>query len=181
MVEVGGKQPHCPSCNFPYRDSRPAATTQPAAATAGAPAPLAVEHPSRRPVGVTVVAVLDILAGVAVAVFGVVLARALLPAISTNPYLLRVLRMGFGSVSLVLGAFAIVLGIGLLRGRGWAWTVQVALTAWSAISDAVRAGEEALPSVLIAAAVLWYFLRPAVRLWFGKTPLALRTLRRLPA
>jgi hypothetical protein len=179
-VEIAGKQPHCPLCNFPYRDSRPAAAT-PSRPLESTFTPPAAEPGSRRPIGVTLVGGLDVLAGVAILVFGVVLARALLPSLSTNAHLIRALRTGFGSVSIVLGAFAIVQGIGLLRGRGWAWTVQVVLTIWSALSDVVRVGEDALPSVLIACVLVWYFLRPAVRAWFGKTPLAFRTLRRLPA
>jgi hypothetical protein len=69
----------------------------------------------------------------------------------------------------------------VLRGDGWAWTVQVAIAVWSAASTVVRGADSAVPTIALTALVVWYFLRPAVRRWFGKTPIALPTLRRLPA
>jgi hypothetical protein len=178
MVEVGAKQPHCTECNFPYRDSRPGAPT--ASTRTSADPALAGEPPRGRPFGVTVIGALDVLGGVAILASGLVLARAILPMLATNPQLVQLLRTSFGSVTVVLGAFAIVQGIGVLRGDGWAWTVQVAIAVWSAASDVVRGAHSTVPTIALTALVVWYFLRPAVRRWFGKTPIALPTLRRVP-
>lgn len=179
MVEVGAKQPHCPECNFPYRDSRPGAVTVATRITADLPA--VGEAQRGRPFGVTVIGALDVVGGAAILAFGLVLARAILPMLATNPQLLQLLRTSFGSVTVVLGAFAIVQGVGVLRGDGWAWSVQIGVALWSAASDVVRGSESAVPTVALTALVVWYFLRPAVRRWFGKPPVALPTLRRLPA
>jgi len=179
MVEVGGKQPHCPECNFPYRDSRPGALTGPTRETAD-PAPIGAA-PRGRPFGLTVIGALDVLGGVAILAFGLVLARAILPMLTTSPHLVQMLRTSFGSVTVVLGAFAIVQGIGVFRGEAWAWTAQVAIAVWSAVADIVRGSDSAVPTVALTALVVWYFFRPAVRRWFGKAPVALPTLRRLPA
>jgi hypothetical protein len=180
IVEVQGRQPHCPECNFPYRDSRPGAVNATKRTTTADLPP--VGEPQRgRPLGVTVIGALDVLGGVAILAFGLVLARAILPMLATNPQVVQLLRTSFGSVTVVLGAFAIVQGIGVLRGDGWAWTVQVAIAVWSAASDVVRGAGSAVPTIALTALVVWYFLRPAVRRWFGKTPVALPMLGRLPA
>src|SRR5690349_9469739 len=179
MVEVEGRQPHCAECNFPYRDSRPVGLTAPTRTSAE---PAYVGEPSRgRPLGVTVIGALDLLGGVAILAFGLVLARAILPMLETSPQVVQVLRTSFGSVTIVLGVFAIVQGIGVLRGESWAWTVQVAIALWSSAADVVRGADSAIPTIALSALVVWYFLRPAVRRWFGKTPVALPTLGRVPA
>src|SRR5262249_55633059 len=131
MVEVDGKQPHCPACNFPYRDSR-RVTENAATRTTTTDLPPLGELQRGRPLGVTVIGALDVLVGVAILAHRLVLARALLPMLATNPLLVQLLRASFGSVTVALGAFAIVQGIGVLRGDRWASTLPLPLPLRSA-------------------------------------------------
>lgn len=81
----------------------------------------------------------------------------------------------------LFGALYLVLGHGLMNGRGWAWVLALVLAALSLVSFAGRlaspfgmfggspmAGLGGLPSALLAGFVLWYFLKPEVKAWFGR-------------
>src|SRR5215831_8207975 len=90
-----------------------------------------------RPTGVTVLAVLAILGGLAgLAVGGLLLAAGAIVSTlnlsTTYPQLatynfsastVGVLLQIFGAVPLILGILDLVLGVGFLGGKSWAWTV----------------------------------------------------------
>jgi hypothetical protein len=73
-----------------------------------------------------------------------------------------------GAILLTLAAMASIAGAGLLRGRGWAWWMAVALFAINGLGDLInlilshdllRGGT----GVLIAGAFLFFLTRPGVR------------------
>jgi hypothetical protein len=110
-------------------------------------------QPMKRPVGVTIIAILTIISGILLTLGGLSL-LALGAFFSTVPLdintldqqqllqqqiqdaaQLRALSQFFGSVGLVLGAIILAVGIGylvvsygLLKGRGWAWIITLIIT-----------------------------------------------------
>ncbi|WP_232203036.1 MULTISPECIES: hypothetical protein [Nitrosopumilus] len=115
-----------------------------------------------RPVGVTIIAILEIVSGaIAIAVgafFG-----TMMGSMGMN---LGGGAMGAGSAAMiVLGVASFVMAWGLLRGKSWAWTITLILTIISLIVD--------LPSMnviglIIDIVILYYLFRPHVKAYFGK-------------
>jgi len=115
---------------------------------------------SKRPTGVTVLAVLDILGGI----FGIV----------AGPLVFGVNALGV--LSLILGIVSLVTAIGFLGGRGWAWTLGIAV---SVINIIVTIGESAIGyssysssivTIIFAIIIIYYLMRPHVKAFFGKGP-----------
>jgi uncharacterized membrane protein (DUF2068 family) len=120
---------------------------------------------SRRPDGVTILALLYAVAG-SVTLF-------------VNLYLIGIATpvsppaTALGFVVLALAATVIVNGRGLWAARGWAWTLAVVSTAVGMAVSAVLLAQGSLPNVidlLAGAWILWYLWRPYVREYFGKGP-----------
>jgi hypothetical protein len=140
-----------------------------------------------RPLGVTVIAILNIIGGIVMLFAGVGLAAAgsLLPTLSNvNPNMAGQMALTAlaGGVGVIVGGILIVLGIvsfvvawGLLRGRGWAWTVTVILSIISVVMGIVSlAGGNvgSIVNVVISGVILYYLYRPHVKAYFGKAPSA---------
>lgn len=142
-----------------------------------APHPLAPEAsaargtaPSVRPIGVTIIAVLQFIAGA----FGVFAGLVLIMGGSTMGLLLGA---GLGGIlvlaAMFVFAFAALVafsGWGLLRGRNWAWILTVVFTALGALGNVLAILQGDLGSIVgiaLGALVLWYFFTPDVRAWFG--------------
>lgn len=137
--------------------------------------------PGPRPLGVLLVAlwnmgigVLVVLAGMAIATVG--------PAVFADPALRAELEReaggalpGFFAEALVfLGLFAVlfgaamvVVGWGLYQARPWAWTGMVVLILANALFN-VLSFPVGLVGLLVNAFLLWYFLQPGVKRFFGK-------------
>ena len=132
-----------------------------------APAPAQPRPP--RPLGVTVVAILQILGGILLVLGGAALAAV--------PQLVELPLPGFGFLFGGLGAFFIVIGIlallvgwGLWAGKGWAWWLTVILQALGIVSSlaSLALGDPtAIASLIIAAIILYYFFKPHVKAYFG--------------
>ncbi|MGC2428917.1 MAG: hypothetical protein WA421_17925, partial [Nitrososphaeraceae archaeon] len=77
-----------------------------------------------RPFGVTILAILTIIAGIAFLANGVTAATIapFLSATNTSQTLLVGLSVGAGVALLALGIAYFVMAYGLLKGKGWAWT-----------------------------------------------------------
>jgi len=90
-----------------------------------------------RPRGVTVIAILIIIAGVLSLLIGLglVVIDPFIMNVSPNtslgaqidPHVLGVIFIVFGALSLALGVANLVMAYGLWKGKGWAWAISIIL------------------------------------------------------
>ncbi len=92
---------------------------------------------------------------------------------------------GVGLVLVVVGVLGLATGIGLWRGQNWAWLIARLWASVCIVAGLVGAGLSLLSDTLtsqilatvigstgtaiVAAGVLWYLYRPAVKAGFGRT------------
>jgi hypothetical protein len=155
-----------------------------------------------RPTGVTIIAILAIISGIILLFGGLSLigAGALFstaPAdVPNNPNGPESMGSFFGMAFLLLGAILLVIGVGylvmsygLLKGKGWAWTITIILTV---ISIAIQIVSGIINSMIVASIssdgvsimsgligqiigiaidiiILYYLYRPHVKTFFGKS------------
>lgn len=84
----------------------------------------------------------------------------------------------FGIISIPLGIANLIVGIGLLKGKGWAWIGAVILSIISIIFNivyiAILGGVEddsiggTIVGLTIDGIILWYLYRPNVKSYFGR-------------
>lgn len=156
----------------------------------------------RRPLGVTVIAILTVIGGIMSVFAGIllVLLGALLSNTSTNTSsgypivgsIFGVLSAGLGAVLLVIGIGYIIMSYGLLKGKGWAWTITIilsligiAINIISAITGSVynfsavnsmNSGPNSIISGIAGSAIgiainiviIYYLYRNHVKVFFGK-------------
>ena len=130
-----------------------------------------------RPFGVTILAILTIIAGIAFLANGVTAATIapFLSATNTSQTLLVGLSVGAGVALLALGIAYFVMAYGLLKGKGWAWTITVLLSYIGialGLVSIVTGHVGAIFNVIINALILYYIYRPHVKSYFGKTATA---------
>ena len=156
--------------------------------------------PKSRPLGVTIIAILHIIGGVLMLIFGIglVFLATVLPTLPPSAFnqsqiqgnltfgqapipagappmgvqsLLGGLGIAFGAVLVALAIVSFVVAYGLLKGRGWAWTVTLILSiisiVWNAISIATG-NIGGIISIIISAVIIYYLYRPHVKAYFGK-------------
>ncbi len=89
--------------------------------------------------------------------------------------LLGGLGIAFGAVLVALAIVSFIVAYGLLKGKGWAWTVTLILSiisiVFNAISIATTAGANLIGgiiSIIISAVIIYYLYRPHVKAYFGK-------------
>jgi hypothetical protein len=143
--------------------------------------------PTQRPLGVTLLAVLDMISGalLVLAAFVMLALGAVLgsAAGSTSPAagFAGALFAVLGLVLIPVGALGAYLGLGLWRGRGWAWTVSfafallgvpinVAMLGFAAYMGDLSLLASSLFGTVIGVFMLWYWTREGVKRWFGKVP-----------
>jgi hypothetical protein len=137
-----------------------------------------------RPLGVSIIAILNVISGIIMLIGGVGLAAvgSALPTMTTvNPNaggqmaLVGLLGGGaaaVGAVLIVLGIVSFIVAWGLFKGKGWAWTVTIILSAISVIMGIVSlvgGNFGAIVNIIIAGVVIYYLYRPHVKAYFGKT------------
>jgi hypothetical protein len=144
-----------------------------------------------RPLGIAILAVLDIICGIAALIGGIVLAAvstivdepeiedairdAMTSAGVTNVEavldILATVLIVLGVFICIMGLVAIVVGWGFWTGKQWAWILGVILFIISIAVSAV--GMVWAPTnvigVIIDALILYYLFRPNVKAWFGRT------------
>ena len=156
-----------------------------------------------RPIGVTIIAILAIISGIILLIGGIGLigAGALFSIASTNvsnnSNVSQSLGPFVGIAFLVLGAVLLIIGIGylimsygLLKGKGWAWTITIILTIISIaiqiisgftnsiVMASITNHENSILSgvvgqiigIAINIIILYYLYRPHVKAFFGKSP-----------
>jgi hypothetical protein len=120
-----------------------------------------------RPVGVTILAVLEIISGIVGIVGGIFFAT-----------IAGLLDIDFlGAISGIVAAILVAIGIasfvmawGLLEGKPWAWTFTLILTIISVVFELAGAN---IVGLIIDAIVLYYLFRPHVKAFFGKSDMVL--------
>jgi len=121
----------------------------------------------RRPQGVTVLSILNIIGGLIVMIFALILssifsrATGLGGMISMFTTVLTLL----GVISLFGGLFSLFLGWGLWKGVEWAWTLQVILEILGVLIG-IAIVPYGLIIVLPCGLFLYYLFKPNVRTWF---------------
>lgn len=98
------------------------------------------------------------------------------PASSGSPMALQSfiggLGIAFGAVLVAIAIVSFVVAYGLLKGRGWAWTLAIILSiisiVWNAITLATAANFGGIISIIISGIILYYLFRPHVKEYFGK-------------
>ena len=82
------------------------------------------------------------------------------------------LGIAFGAVLVAIAIVSFVVAYGLLKGKGWAWTLAIILSiisiVWNAITLATAANFGGIISIIISGIILYYLFRPHVKEYFGK-------------
>jgi hypothetical protein len=137
-----------------------------------------------RPLGITIIAILNIISGI-VMIFagsGLAAASSLMPTISTidpNAAGQMAIASLAGGAATAIGAVLIILGIvsfivawGLLKAKGWAWIVTIILSIISlviGVISLVGGNVGSIVNIVIAGVIIYYMYRPHVKAYFGRT------------
>jgi hypothetical protein len=81
------------------------------------------------------------------------------------------LGIAFGAVLVAIGIVSFIVAYGLLKGRGWAWTVTIILSIVSIVWNAITlAGGNffGIISIIVSGLIIYYLYRPHVKAFFGK-------------
>jgi len=116
-----------------------------------------------RPLGVTIIGILWILAGFLMAV-GAGVGGAALAVIG-----LGALGAMVGVIFVIIGLVFIALGIGCFKGWPWVWPVGVIFTIVALIINLlsiVSLPAGAIIGIIFDIIVLWYLFQPQVKAWF---------------
>jgi hypothetical protein len=137
----------------------------------------------KRPTGVTVLAILEILGGLAGLVGGAALIGVAALVSSSNFAALYPQLAGIGSVStllyalgalaLIFGILGLVLGIGFLGGKGWAWTLGIVVGVLNIVVSIVETAigfSSNIIGIIFPIIIIYYLMRPHVKAFFGKGP-----------
>ena len=152
-----------------------------------------------RPRGVSIIAILIIIAGVLSLLLGiglVVIGPFLMNGVQTSssnlgsqigPQIIGLVFLVFGGILLGLGVANLVMAYGLWKGKGWAWTISIIVLfigiAISIVSVSItstgvfsNSGSNLLGNIVsgivsigINAFIVYYLYRPHVKAYFGKT------------
>jgi len=144
-----------------------------------------------RPLGIAILAVLDIIVGILAFIGGIAVAavstivddpdvkdmirEAMISAGVTDVEavleILPTVLLVIGVTIFVMGLVGIVVGWGLWTGKQWAWIIGVIFyilaIAISAVSMVWSPAD--VIGVIIGVVILYYLFRPNVRAWFGRT------------
>ena len=136
-----------------------------------------------RPIGVTVIAVLVIIAGILLLLAGIGVIAVGSLFISEITGLVFVI---IGAILLAVGIAYIVVSYGLLKGKRWAWTITVVLLfigiAINVVSIIIfgyftfnmdtysflASNSGSIAGIIISVIILYYLYRPHVKSYFGK-------------
>lgn len=119
-----------------------------------------------RPLGVTIIAILEIISGISSIVIGAVFSM-LVGFVGADVFdMIGTSIMGIVSGTMVaMGVVAFVLAWGLLKGKSWAWTVTLIFTILNVIISIPSMNPI---SLAINFVILYYLYRPHVKAYFGK-------------
>ena len=134
----------------------------------------------KRPTGVTVLAILDILGGIVGLAAGALfigiaaLASSTLaaqyPALGSISGIVSILY-ALGAVALILGIISIIVAIGFLGGKGWAWTLGIVVSVINiivSIVETIIGFSSNIVGIIFSIIIIYYLMRPHVKAFFGK-------------
>jgi len=144
-----------------------------------------------RPTGVTILAILAIIAAIAFLLGGAVLiglglvigtyaASQVTSSLATAGFsglaslgagTIAAIITAIGAIALILGILYLAVGVGFLGGKGWAWTLGIIVSIIGIVLDVVQIGFGAYSNVLgliIGIIIVYYLTRPHVKAFFGK-------------
>jgi hypothetical protein len=139
--------------------------------------------PKSRPIGVTIIAILNIIGGIIMLLGGITLVAAgtILPSLPpsafqngnlTEPNInLSGIAIAIGGVIIAIGIVSFIVAYGLLKGMRWAWTLTVVLSIISIVLNAISIATGnigGIISIIISGIILYYLYRPHVKAYFGK-------------
>jgi len=135
--------------------------------------------------GVSVLAVLDIITGIFAIIGGIAIAEILIifpiiadmtifaSFVTTFGALFRVpavLALAlFRGVLVIMGMIAFLVGWGFWRGRGWAWTLGVMLYVICIVLGLLpmlRGDVSGVVGIIVVGMILYYLFKPNIRAWF---------------
>lgn len=131
-----------------------------------------------RPIGVTIVAVVYFVLSAFVAVAGLVVLLGgsfIASQIQETEGFGAILGAAAGLIGILflgLAALGILVGVGLLKGKQWAWWTVLVFEVLAVLNGIVSIAQRdfnSLFGILVAAIIIWYFLRPEVRAFFGRS------------
>ena len=133
------------------------------------------QQQKHRPLGITIIAILTIIGGLAFLASGIA-AVTVAPFLSSNginnnSMLTPVISAVTGVGLLILGLAYFVMAYGLWKGKSWAWTITLILSAIGIISGiaSIAGGNAgAVFHIIINVAIIYYLYRPNVKSFFGK-------------
>ena len=158
----------CPNCGQDL--TRPTQPTQ--AQPPGVP-----EQIRERPTGVTILAALQVLAGIVLFGLGaLVLALAGLlgiigvrPQVPVFPLFLGSFVMGIaGGIMVIIGIISFAVAYGYMNGLGWAWTLGLIIAVLALILGLISLPSGVI-SILLEVLIIYYLTRPHVKRFFGKS------------
>jgi len=144
-----------------------------------------------RPTGVTILAILAILAAIFLLFTGTVLiglglvigtyaASQISSALAAAGYpglaslgagTIAAIITAFGAIFLILGLLDVALGVGFLGGKGWAWTLGMIVSVINIVWNILQIGFGSYSSafgVIIFVIIAYYLTRPHVKAFFGR-------------
>src|SRR5690349_20762703 len=122
---------------------------------------------SSRPMGVTLLAFLNILSGIVMLLAGLGVAVLGLALVFLAP-----VGIFLGGILIILGIVSFIVAGGLLQGRRSAWNATLFLSIISiviALASLAAGNASSIISVIISAAIIYYLYRPYVLAYFGKS------------
>jgi lysylphosphatidylglycerol synthetase-like protein (DUF2156 family) len=155
----------CPSCGYSLQ-AKPQVAQQPP--TSASPQFVAgAGRRTSRPVGVTIIAVLDALLGLLMLLSGgAILGVGTFMGTFGGPMsAVHGLVTGFGVLVFVVGFVTIFLALGIWTGASWAWTAALVIAILSAVLHLLSFN---LLLLAINVIVIVYLLQPNVKLYFRR-------------
>jgi uncharacterized membrane protein (DUF2068 family) len=114
----------------------------------------------QRPIGVTIIALLAILGGIAFLVSGL-----------GTLVLIPLIGIFLGSGMFILGLAYFLMAYGLWKGKGWAWTLTLILSGIGiiiGIGSIVVGNIGSIFHTIINAIIIYYLYRPNVKAFFNR-------------
>ncbi len=122
-----------------------------------------------RPLGVTILAILGIIAALFLfafaALFAVLAPMSLAEMKSAVPFLSFLFAVGSVFFA-ILGAVQLVISYGLWKGATWAWWIYVILLALG-IASSLLSLPQGVVGLVLNGIILYYMTRPRVKEYFG--------------
>lgn len=129
-----------------------------------------------RPLGIVILAVLQILSGIGDVFIAVLLLFAFIFLGGVKGGVPADALLFLGILALILGAFSFVLAYGLWTGKGWAWGLSIIGAViglalgllWLVVSGLTPQSLTSLVPIILSAIILIYLNTSGVRAFFGK-------------